>query len=784
MAYVTLYNIPDLNFHKNNAVTFENIDEYNGFFSKWSQYSFPTDYIGWIKDYPKMEQAITVPKNIFRNYNYVKINQDSITQFYYIIDYKEFGNDQWELDLRFDGIMTYISKKYNPEIDLTSKKSLLIRTHQNRFDLQEKTINIDSSIEAIEEGHKSVKTEKIFELGYEEGHKINLSFIENTAIFGDFWLGDEYYKTPNNIYLRYDGNWNWLSRYKDTGNDASTVFPNVYAPNVYSITVENDNYAIVNYIDSNDAWSDGQMDDLLLYSYPRSRVRFAFGNLNDAQNFEPVAFLFTEKPIKYPTNQGTQTVTFHSSGWAVRGDYVMTLDGITYPITDDWSQYFHRIISDGSRRKLYRQGIFGVGSEVVMTLPPSSSHTWTTSNSGTEIFSETVGLATWEEIKNTGKLEIKFELIKETKTFSDLDIKDARYSKIIEYPYLPKNLNVKWSNDESYISFTDALELQINEKIDLQKFDLSGDDKYRVVSNEPKLLHSQFTQYLLSIHKQMFPITLERMGNFIDRKNNSDYFEVNLKIDMTMDLSTPSNIMLKYDKTRLEQPLENEFLFPINNQVAQFISEGYTYAEYYKDNELRQREIQKSMQDRNIAISTLNTAFGVVGGMFPTGAEINPLYMGARTIQAGVNIYGSIQEHMDRQKLDNLEYKNKMTQMLLSNVNVVGGGINLMRKDDHDKLRLIKIEPIGEYRRYLQDIFYYFGYKTLEYRDINLRRRKYFTYIQAELDERLFDVFPNLEIKNDIIRRFREGITMFHVNKINNDYIIDFKQTKENWEEW
>ena len=98
-----------------------------------------------------------------------------------------------------------------------------------------------------------------------------------------------------------------------------------------------------------------------------------------------------------------------------------------------------------------------------------------------------------------------------------------------------------------------------------------------------------------------------------------------------------------------------------------------------------------------------------------------------------------------------------------------------------NKLKVCTYEPLKNYKELVADLFYYAGYAEVVQAVPNLNTRTWFNYIECEP---VFDETnqPWTEFEDDIKARYMAGLTVYHRNKIGDDYVYDWDQVKENWE--
>lgn len=216
----------------------------------------------------------------------------------------------------------------------------------------------------------------------------------------------------------------------------------------------------------------------------------------------------------------------------------------------------------------------------------------------------------------------------------------------------------------------------------------------------------------------------------------------------------------------------------MNNEIATIKDDAYTYNQYYKDLDDKQRRVQESAAYRNTALNSVNQALGVTGGMI-AGGKPNPVQLVTRAGQAGINIAQSWMDLSDQMKLNDIAAKQKYIGLLLSASQISGGTLNFVKSFNGDKIREVQFGLTGNDLDYWDEVFHKFGYTTLEYKIPNLKTRKYWDYKQMVIDE-IASAYVTDECLDDIKARFAEGVTIYHYQSGANPSTIDWGQTKEN----
>ena len=289
-------------------------------------------------------------------------------------------------------------------------------------------------------------------------------------------------------------------------------------------------------------------------------------------------------------------------------------------------------------------------------------------------------------------------------------------------------------------------------------FDTSRVDKNKVPHNDPKLYTSQFSPFMFVMNGVVIGLKREaREGGF-------PFTGVeNTTVNFNYDLLTPSSFRLKVTPPgtyELEDADELRQIWDVNNEIASIKDDAYTYNQYYKDLDDKQRRVQESAAFRNTALNSVNQALGVVGGMIAGGTP-NPVQLAARIGQAGINITQSWMDLADQMKLNDISAKQKYIGLLLSSTQISGASLNFLKTFGGDRVRALQFALTGRELDYWDEVFHKFGYTTLEYKTPVLKTRKYWDYKEMLIDE-VSSAYVTDECIDDIKARFAEGVTLFH----------------------
>lgn len=506
---------------------------------------------------------------------------------------------------------------------------------------------------------------------------------------------------------------------------------------------------------------------------------------NRANDWKPVVYIYAEsaQSVSYTGTDWVGSLTPGSAANGIPfyvwdGDYYYTLGPGTPNIlqTDDWYTYFHALSlttggtwqvtrfvkSTGNVHSVVLNIPAGLGFKLKVGTVPTNRLYYATMTSPTPW---TTIHSLYTTLNNAASGTASLPL------WSDIDIYDAQNEKIVEFPYL--DLTAPFKKDgygiyvelNTYMKFSQTISFSLPSYYSLpsNNFVTSGGDVARIPFNDPKIFTSQFSPRFIQSYTGSFLYKRESMGN--------------LEFELGYSMFESSRFNLKYKGDGLFDNINEQYVsFDVNNQIATVKDDAYTYNQYYRDIEERTMAIQRAQNERNALTGSIQQGLGIVGGALSAG-KLNPIQLGFRAGAALVNIASTYADLADNQEVTNLNYKQKLIQLQLSQSQIAGGSLEFVR--GLDKLKMYVYGPTGAEAKYLDDIFYLTGYNTLEYKIPTLRTRKHFDYKQLIPNEVETTASITEEIKEDIAQRFIEGITIFHPQA---DKSVDWYQTKENWE--
>lgn len=378
--------------------------------------------------------------------------------------------------------------------------------------------------------------------------------------------------------------------------------------------------------------------------------------------------------------------------------------------------------------------------------------------------------------------------------WKSMDLTDPKLIKAINYPYCPNEWLVgkgtidNFSSLYSFNSSDHRFELINGQDNDFDRqiyFNADNPIKKYVVSEtitsgitrndvfESKLYHSDFFQAKFVYDSFGFAYHLENID--VDEYVNNYNFE-----DFIVRYVVSGNVLSKfmfqfiqYICDRSIQDYENVLIIDRNNEKALYNS---AYINYIKSGgysyDTKKANSQNAMNGLSTALSLVGAVASFAGGV----ASHNPMLAVAGVGLATTTIMGITRSIHTAQEQDRA-----ISQKLLQNANqamTVQGSedIDILKAFTNNKAKMCYYEPSAIMKQAIADLFYYCGYATHEQKVPNVKTRRYFNYVQADilLDEYTF----NEDVANKIIEKWKEGITFIH--KVSSSWNID--QTLENFE--
>lgn len=379
---------------------------------------------------------------------------------------------------------------------------------------------------------------------------------------------------------------------------------------------------------------------------------------------------------------------------------------------------------------------------------------------------------------------------KYTKKYEDVNKTDSRLIKVIKLPYPPtKGFTISGSNinfDANKWEFDDNEELLklnpnyhdyfINDNLKIHLpyvyngIDISTSSSFGSLNAlrtyvDPKNYHSEFykIKYVYDSFEKVIPLEYVNEDNF--------FTDAEYKVEFAMTRTINSKFMFTFDilfsladedypKTLVVQRNNEEVLY--SSPYINYIRSGFNY--------------DVKAKNQQIGMSWFTTALGIIGG------GLNVAF-GSKTLGIGMiassvaSLGNAINTTINAER--NFE---RNLQMLKMQSNAVSGAddVDLMSIYASNKLCRYIYRPSTVMSKLIDDMFYFLGYATSEYKIPVINSRAWFNFIQADIRiEKMMNGIPSYAIE-EITNRFAGGVFIMH--DPNNNGTPDFGFTHENWE--
>lgn len=709
--------------------------------------------------------------------NYVRIYQDNIAWYYFVMSYKWTSKSSLRLELSIDSVNTFVGTHIH-----FSPKTVIERQHMDRYILDE-----DNNKKLIKQFDPENE-----EVPVTQERTRNVIVTQNNNNNLDWFL---IYKTNKDASVQED---NPISCYciaqiplvisKTGGGASQTLYPTDLPDGQYNYVLAADN-----------------PDFSFAYTYDR--------------------VLLSGADI---ATHSTQTVTITEGGEFMIPEYVhSTIMGVSaivkatekiYSVDDlifvsDGADYIYVMVAG----TYLRDGDVHNGNPVLGAWTPTFSGYIAQSagnyESGTALqinelnFTRTtydgnIAIEYAQQLINTTQTyNIGTQVTRSTIGYSSVDKTDTKIIKIIRLPYAP--CEVEYDSDTGVYTFPNEWEynggyMQLNDASLSTEFESSLDDvdwsflvqnvgtapsinDNRLVKDDPKIETSQFSTYKFLYDSFAQEIKLEKFGltdatqdptlpiKFKPTNTINSRFAFKFNWDLTV-WGSDANIKhgSDYDEYLLVSRNNEETIF--SSDYLNYLRNGYNYDKKVKNEQATMNYVMAGLQ-------TVGAVVGFAASAFTGGASAAAgvaLATGAITTFASAGYQQYTNEQAMAQKLKNL-------QMQAASVSG-SDDVDLLKYYNKNKLYFVSYAPLQFQRNALNDLFHYCGYKHKAMGVPDTTSRVWFNFIQCKpvfVEEENGEVgAPYNKFWDDIKTRFMAGVTRYH--KVNSTY--DWAQEKENWE--
>lgn len=384
-----------------------------------------------------------------------------------------------------------------------------------------------------------------------------------------------------------------------------------------------------------------------------------------------------------------------------------------------------------------------------------------------------------------------------------LDRTDSELIKVIECPYCPSDLKLDnqyyilgrgWKTvvDGDYTAielgdintdFINNIESDIDNPIkELYRKSLTiSTTASRDDTNESKLFHSDYYQNKIVYDSFSYMIALENLdvNNPILSKTVPDLFKIDWITANTIS-SKFLAIFPQLEYSRSIQDFDNLLYINRNNELPIFNSTYLNYLRNGYNYDVKQKDAAIEKANDDLFLSIINSGTRIGGGAL-TGfvmGNVPGAIMGAATGAASA-VISTVQQYKNA-AYNIARQEDSIAQKL---VQAKATAIAVSAADDVNLLmqycpvaKSINYSVGDNFKKAIADLFYYCGYRREVQGSPNFTNRYWFNFVAAELVIATTNNIPS-DIMNDIVYRYKEGITQLHHHTTWN-----FSQDKENWE--
>ncbi|MBO7693621.1 MAG: hypothetical protein J6T10_13460 [Methanobrevibacter sp.] len=365
-------------------------------------------------------------------------------------------------------------------------------------------------------------------------------------------------------------------------------------------------------------------------------------------------------------------------------------------------------------------------------------------------------------------------------------------TKIIECPYEP--LDIDDSITDGTIAVVTTNELSTNAMLALQLKDIATEFEFelpegtlydfketippvtntlvynkKLSARESKLLNSAY--YNLNLLYDSFSKTIPCENVTPNQTDN-----VKMKVIYKQSNAISSNLLFKYQLLNASQintdNVENFLVCGRNNEYPIFNASYLNYLRngYNYDQKAKNLALEQSAFNASLNLLGAGASFATAGAT------------GNLSVVPGVSLLTSSLSSISNLMYSQLNAENNIERTKAqqrANASTVSGSddLNLLNYYLKNKLHVSVYQVTTEIRTQLYELFFKCGYATYESGTPNTTSRKRFNYLECEAEFSTRDNPVWKDFINDVIERFRIGVTFFHTYD-------DFLQEKENWETW
>ena len=413
-------------------------------------------------------------------------------------------------------------------------------------------------------------------------------------------------------------------------------------------------------------------------------------------------------------------------------------------------------------------------------------------------------------------------------SINDIDKTDSRIVKIIKLPYAPSNITydtanqiwvfpAEWVYEAGLMRLkNDELSTQFESKvgeINLSELFLEVPAASRNVLNskdisrESKLYHSDFYTKKLVYDSFTMDIPLEQMdlsqttftSPTVALSNTPIFFKptntINSKFAFKVDYDSFKNklgtyrALGDYDNFLLINRNNEETIF--SNDFVNYIRTGYNYDK---------KKIETSALKTTFGLSTTISNQLALGLQPAIAAKITDQRVGKRGTKAGAAAIGFSKAASSIAIASNLvsniasgfitlaqgerDLQQKLQELQIQSSSVSGADdVDLLSYYNGNKLDLFVYDTKDYYKHLAYDLMFFGGYSHTQNELPNVNSRYWFNYIQCSPVFREEADTPYNDYLDDLRARYENGVTVYH-RRNGVSTVYNWNQEKENWETW
>lgn len=387
-----------------------------------------------------------------------------------------------------------------------------------------------------------------------------------------------------------------------------------------------------------------------------------------------------------------------------------------------------------------------------------------------------------------------------------IDRTDSKLIKIIKYPYCPipftktgsrYDFGSDWELQNGFMTYkyTDLPSLG---KTDVANFSL-GETRYYFASStigkqksknnslESKMYHSDFYTAKLVYDSFSLPIALERISPF----DNASTTAVNVDFKPTSTINSKMAFKVNFefgsytdaeDYGKYLVCTRNNEETILNSDYINYIKNGYNY-------DKKSQAIQAENAQRQAIMTSVGSAAGITASLLgvafggPAIKATSLIGLGTSMVSGAtstVNAWASYNSLIENQ---NNAMAQKLAQLQAQSASVSGtDDVDLMSYYCSNRLHLMRYELNAQVKQALIRALDYTGYSHNVYDTPVVNTRIWYNYIKCTPMLKENDYRKSWA--NDLIERYKNGVTVFHKQVINDTNTWDFDQQYENFETW